>query len=68
MAIEKERDAKNKNLNERIQFAIQNSNDFAVHRNEMTFQALNDIVKKMKMELSPEEIPSALERIIDDKH
>jgi hypothetical protein len=34
----------------------------------MTFQALNDIVKKMKMELSPEEIPSALERIIDDKH
>ena len=34
----------------------------------MTKEGLNEIVKKMKMELSSEEIPAALERIIDDKH
>lgn len=34
----------------------------------MTKEGLDEIVKKMKMELSSEEIPAALERIIDDKH
>ena len=34
----------------------------------MTKEWLDEIVKKMKMELSSEEIPAALERIIDDKH
>jgi len=34
----------------------------------MTKEGLDEIVKKMKMQLSSEEIPAALERIIDDKH
>jgi len=34
----------------------------------MTKEGLDEIVKKMKMELSSEEIPAALERIIDNKH
>lgn len=68
VAIEKERDLKNKNLSDRIEFAIQNSNDYAIHKNQMTKEGLDEIVKKMKMELSSEEIPAALERIIDDKH
>jgi len=59
---------KNKNLSDRIEFAIQNSNDYAIHKNQMTKEGLDEIVKKMKMELSSEEIPAALERIIDDKH
>jgi hypothetical protein len=68
VAIEKERDLKNKNLSDRIDFAIQNSNDYAITKNNMTKEGLDEIVKKMKMELSSEEIPAALERIIDDKH
>ena len=34
----------------------------------MTQDALDKIMKDMKMNLTPEEIPAALERIIDDKH
>ena len=34
----------------------------------MTQDALDAIMKDMKMNLTPEEIPAALERIIDDKH
>ena len=34
----------------------------------MTQDALDKIMKDMKMNLTPEEIPAALERIVDDKH
>ena len=68
IAIEKESDLKTKNLKDRIEFAIKNSNEYAITKNQMTKEGLDEIVKKMKMQLSSEEIPAALERIIDDKH
>jgi len=34
----------------------------------MTKQALDDLVAQMRLDLTPEEIPAALERVIDDKH
>ena len=34
----------------------------------MTRQALDDAVNQMRLELTPEEIPAAIERLIDDKH
>ena len=67
IAIEKERDLKNKNLQERIDFAIENSNKYAITKNKLTQENLDEIVAKMKLELSSEEIPAALERIIDEK-
>jgi len=34
----------------------------------MTKQALDDLVAQMRLDLTPEEIPAALERVVDDKH
>lgn len=34
----------------------------------MTKDALDEIIKDMKLNLTPEEIPAAIERLIDDKH
>lgn len=34
----------------------------------MTREALDEAVNQMRLELTPEEIPAAIERIIDDKH
>ena len=67
-AIEKERSMKEDQIQKRINYALQNSTDFAVRRNEMTLEAFDKIVNQMKLELTPEEIPAALENLIDDKH
>ena len=48
--------------------ALDNSSEFAVAKNSFTLEALDSIVNQMKFELTPEEIPAALERIVDDKH
>lgn len=34
----------------------------------MTRQAFDEMFQQMKLELPPEEIPAAVERVIDDKH
>lgn len=34
----------------------------------MTRQALDEMINQMRLELTPEEIPAAVERLIDDKH
>jgi len=34
----------------------------------MTRQAMDEMIQEMQMNLTPEEIPSAVERLIDDKH
>lgn len=34
----------------------------------MTRQALDELIAQMQLELTPEEIPAAIERLIDDKH
>jgi hypothetical protein len=67
-AIEKERDMKQGQLQKRINYALQNSTDFAVKRNELTLEAFDKIIGQMKLDLTPEEIPAALENLIDDKH
>lgn len=67
-AIEKERHLKEGLLQERITYALDNSTNFAVYRNKLTNEAFEKIVSQMKMELTPEEIPAALENLIDDKH
>lgn len=55
-------------LQQRITFALDNSTEFAVTKNNFTLEALDSIINQMKLELTPEEIPAALERIVDDKH
>ena len=34
----------------------------------MTRQALDELIQQMRMDLTPEEIPAAVERLVDDKH
>ena len=34
----------------------------------MSREALDELIQQMRLELTPEEIPSAIERLIDDKH
>jgi len=67
-AINKETEIKQEHLQKRINYALQNSTDFAVKRNDMTLEAFDKIIGQMKLELTPEEIPAALENLIDDKH
>jgi len=67
-AIEKERSMKENLLQDRITYALENSTDFAIYRNDLTLEAFDKIISQMKMELTPEEIPAALENLIDDKH
>lgn len=43
-AIEKERILKQALLQDRVVHALTNSTDFSVYRNELTFDALNEIV------------------------
>ena len=66
--LEKQRAMKSEQLQQRIQRAIDNSEEYQDTKNQMTQDALDAIMKDMKMNLTPEEIPAALERIIDDKH
>lgn len=67
-AIDKERSLKEFQIQKRIDYALQNSTDFAIKRNELTLEAFDKIIESMKLELTPEEIPAALENLIDDKH
>lgn len=67
-AIEKERLMKEDQIQIRIGKALENSTDFAVYRNDLTLEAFDKIVKDMKQRITPEEIPAALENLIDDKH
>ena len=66
--LEKQRQLKSEQLQERIQKAINNSEDYQNDKNEMTKEALDQIIGEMKMKLTPEEIPAAIERLIEDKH
>jgi hypothetical protein len=34
----------------------------------MTLDAFEKIIEEMRMKLAPEEIPAAMENLIDDKH
>ena len=34
----------------------------------MTRQALDELIAQMRLDLTPEEIPAAVERLVDDKH
>jgi hypothetical protein len=45
-----------------------NSTDFAIKRNQMTLEAFDKLIEDMRMRLTPEEIPAAMENLIDDKH
>lgn len=47
---------------------MDNSNDYQVKKSSMTRQALDEMINQMRLELTPEEIPAAVERLIDDKH
>ena len=47
---------------------MKNSEEYQANKNKMTKDALDDILNDMKLNLTPEEIPAALERLIDDKH
>ena len=47
---------------------MDNSNDYQAKKSNMTKQALDEIIDQMRLELTPEEIPAAVERLIDDKH
>jgi hypothetical protein len=67
-AIEKEKVMKESLLQDRITYALENSTAFAVYRNGLTNEAFNKIVNEMKLELTPEEIPAAIENLVDDKH
>lgn len=44
-AIEKERDLQEANIQKRINYALQNSTDFAIRRNELTHEAFNKIIE-----------------------
>jgi hypothetical protein len=67
-AIEKEKVMKEGLLQDRITYALENSTAFAVYRNDLTNDAFNKIVNEMKLELTTEEIPAAIENLVDDKH
>lgn len=67
-AINLEKRMKQGLLQERIVYALENSTNFFVYRNDLTHEALHKIVSEMKLQLAPEEIPAALELLIDDKH
>jgi isopropylmalate/homocitrate/citramalate synthase len=67
-AIEKEREYKESRIQQRIDYALVNSTDFAIKRNQMTLEAFEKIIEEMRMKLAPEEIPAAMENLIDDKH
>ncbi len=67
-AIERERLQKQANLQERIEYSLANSSEYALKKNKLTAEGLESIIQKMKLELSSVEIPAALERLIDDKH
>lgn len=67
-AIEKERSMKSNQLQERINHALGNSDDYQVVRTKMGQKALEEVIRQMKLELTNEEIPGAIERLIDEKH
>jgi len=66
--LEKQRAMKSEQLQDRIQKSINNSEDYQATKNDMTKEALDTIIGDMKMNMTPEEIPAAIERLIDDKH
>ena len=66
--LEKQRAMKSEQLQDRIQKSINNSEDYQATKNDMTKEALDTIIGDMEMNMTPEEIPAAIERLIDDKH
>lgn len=67
-AIENERTQKQEQLKERVEKALDNSNDYQAKKSNMTRQALDELICQMRLDLTPEEIPAAVERLVDDKH
>jgi len=37
-------------------------------KNEITFDTINEMIKKMQATISESEVPAAIEKLIDEKH
>lgn len=66
--LDKQREMKSEQLQQRIDKALENSDEHQMVRNAMTKDALDEIILDMKKNLTSEQIPAAIERLIDDKH
>lgn len=66
--LEKQRNMKKDQMQERIEKNLANSSQHMQSKNEMTQDALNKVIMQMKLDLPPEKIPGAVERLIADKH
>jgi len=67
-AIGMDRAVRARHVQERIKFQLDQKNDFSEKRKELTRKALEGIVAKMQLEKAPEEVPGAIDRLLDEKH
>jgi len=67
-AIGMDRAVRARHVQERIKFQLDQADDFSLKRKELTRKAIEDIVAKMKLEKAPEEVPGAIDRLLDEKH
>jgi len=55
-------------LEDRINSALSNSKGYQAKRNERTMEEIEKTIREMQLQMPPEEIPAAVERMIDDRH
>ena len=67
-ALKKERDMKSTLLQQRIDAALQNSDDYNFKKKEMTQAIVNEMIINLKTRMSESEIPAAVERLIEENH
>jgi len=67
-ALKKERDMKSDLLQQRIEAALQNSDDFNFKKKEMTTQIINEMISSLQNRMTEAEIPSAIEKLVEENH
>jgi len=66
--LTKENEVKKDHMHERIHKALQDSEGYADKKKERSMREIEKMIKVMQMKMPPEEIPAAVERMIDDRH
>ena len=65
-ALERERNKKSELLQERIDAALKNSDDFNLKKKEMTGAIINEMIVNLQDRMSEAEIPAAIEKLIEE--
>jgi len=67
-AIGMDRAIRSRHTQERIAFQLDRTDDFAIKSKQLTRKAVEDIIKDMQLEKASEEIPGAVDRLLDEKN